>query len=733
MSGKLTVVFIVALGAAFQTGISQTIIPANDPNIQYFGRWDFTVPTLPTHSWPGVYIYAEFEGTSIGINTSDNFCYYNVFIDDTLFSIFHGDKSGLNSYTLASNLAEGTHSILFTLRNETNWTKFSFNGFILDDGKSFAVPKNRPEKKIEFYGDSYTCASGNEYTEAGAAPNQEYYTNVYEGFAPVTARELGAQYTVCGRGGFGMMLDYQGNYGQTIPATFDRTLVYTLLPKWNFSTWTPNLVVICLGLNDYNGLGGYSGPIDEKYATLYKQRYHNFIADLMDRYPQVKILAVAPNGLAWLQQQISTVVSEENAFGHTNVFYTSFPAYTGHFVNNGHLDVYAHHQIANVLVSAIDSIDAWTPFADTVKPKFVSIPDSSIATNLQFTFSVTTSKYASARYSTVDKPYDDMENNFTVTGTRTHSATVSCVQGESRTFYVRAKDVNGNETNSPAVIHFSVDTSKENASWISPMYDHSGWLSGVAPFGNDGASLYSTTLDTAMAAYFEKKIAFASIGGISQLKLNVKGHDGFVAYLNGQEIGRVNMDASTDIGYSTTAIQPLNTTSTITLTGRTTLKYLKEGENVFAVEVHSWNAFDAGVLFDCQITNGSSMVYCDYGSEWFYNDAGRVPFEQIVEKSTNGIADQNKSEIPVSMCLYSNYPNPFNPSTMISFDLSHQNFVEVKIFDVLGREVETLVHDTMNAGHYTYLFNGSRYSSGIYFYQLTAGSFVDVKKMMLAK
>ena len=61
---------------------SSNIIPADNPNIQYFGRWDFTTPAAPTHSWPGVYIYAEFEGTSIGIRTNDNACWYNVFIDD---------------------------------------------------------------------------------------------------------------------------------------------------------------------------------------------------------------------------------------------------------------------------------------------------------------------------------------------------------------------------------------------------------------------------------------------------------------------------------------------------------------------------------------------------------------------------------------------------------------------------------------------------------------------------
>jgi hypothetical protein len=88
---------------------------------------------------------------------------------------------------------------------------------------------------------------------------------------------------------------------------------------------------------------------------------------------------------------------------------------------------------------------------------------------------------------------------------------------------------------------------------------------------------------------------------------------------------------------------------------------------------------------------------------------------------------------PKLFTLYQNYPNPFNPSTVIKFDISAQSKVSLKVFDVLGREVCTLVNQDLKSGSYTYSFKQTNLSSGIYFYELTAGNFRDVKKMMLIK
>ena len=83
--------------------------------------------------------------------------------------------------------------------------------------------------------------------------------------------------------------------------------------------------------------------------------------------------------------------------------------------------------------------------------------------------------------------------------------------------------------------------------------------------------------------------------------------------------------------------------------------------------------------------------------------------------------------------LYDNYPNPFNPSTVISYQLSRNSYIAVKIYDVLGREVATLVNEREDAGTHYVRFDGSGLSSGVYFYALTAGDFSQTKKMLLIK
>ena len=80
-----------------------------------------------------------------------------------------------------------------------------------------------------------------------------------------------------------------------------------------------------------------------------------------------------------------------------------------------------------------------------------------------------------------------------------------------------------------------------------------------------------------------------------------------------------------------------------------------------------------------------------------------------------------------------NYPNPFNPITTIQFQLPSAGNVTLKVFDVLGSEVSTLVNEYREAGSYDVEFNASSLSSGVYYYQLTSGSFIQTHKMMLLK
>jgi len=96
------------------------------------------------------------------------------------------------------------------------------------------------------------------------------------------------------------------------------------------------------------------------------------------------------------------------------------------------------------------------------------------------------------------------------------------------------------------------------------------------------------------------------------------------------------------------------------------------------------------------------------------------------------ITDQSKT-IPDSYTLKQNYPNPFNPSTTISYSIPQSGFVIIKVNNILGQEVTTLVNELKHAGTYEVEFNGLDLSSGVYFYQMKVNDFVEVKKFMLLK
>jgi hypothetical protein len=93
----------------------------------------------------------------------------------------------------------------------------------------------------------------------------------------------------------------------------------------------------------------------------------------------------------------------------------------------------------------------------------------------------------------------------------------------------------------------------------------------------------------------------------------------------------------------------------------------------------------------------------------------------------------NKVLPPYETKLYDNYPNPFNPSTRIKYQVSSISYVSLVVYDVLGNEVATLVNEEKPAGSYEVNFNASTLASGIYYYRLTAGTFTEIKKMVLLK
>ena len=121
---------------------------------------------------------------------------------------------------------------------------------------------------------------------------------------------------------------------------------------------------------------------------------------------------------------------------------------------------------------------------------------------------------------------------------------------------------------------------------------------------------------------------------------------------------------------------------------------------------------------------------------------GRIPdggVWQIMDTITRGISNTSPTGIfdeSLSITDYKlnqNYPNPFNPSTTISFSIPVQGNVSLKIYDLLGKEVVTLVDELKSAGNYQITFDAAQLASGMYFYKLEASNFSQTKKMILLK
>jgi photosystem II stability/assembly factor-like uncharacterized protein len=149
------------------------------------------------------------------------------------------------------------------------------------------------------------------------------------------------------------------------------------------------------------------------------------------------------------------------------------------------------------------------------------------------------------------------------------------------------------------------------------------------------------------------------------------------------------------------------------------------------------NTVDGGTTWNEQYTgNGrlNSIFFINDTTGWAVGDSGK-----ILSTENGGVTSNSENLIsPFNFYLSQNYPNPFNPSTRIQYAISSRQFVSLKVYDVLGSEVATLVNEELAAGEYEVTFDvgTSRdltLSSGIYFYTLRTGSFVETKKMLLIK
>jgi len=178
--------------------------------------------------------------------------------------------------------------------------------------------------------------------------------------------------------------------------------------------------------------------------------------------------------------------------------------------------------------------------------------------------------------------------------------------------------------------------------------------------------------------------------------------------------------------------------------------YDRRNTSGYATDVYLAKSSNGGESFEnfkisqSSFTPTSSIFFGDYTNIaafnkkvypiWMRLDGGKLSVYTALITDTLSVVDvENEIEKVYNFQLYQNFPNPFNPTTSILYNLKEESFVLLKIYDVLGKEVEVLVNENKSAGQHEIFFNAKNITSGIYFYSLSAGNVHDMKKMIVLK
>ncbi len=343
----------------------KTLVLPNDTAIQYTGRIDFSDPLKPSFSYPGVSIKAKFEGTFIDLimrdyNTGLTYLgepdndYYNILIDDKPVKVLK-----LNSrdtvYAAGKKLPEGIHTIEIIKRTESMVGQSDFLGFSIQAGKTLLPLPARPDRKIEFIGNSITCGYGNEGLSQGEGFKGATENN-YLAFGAITARNLDAQYVAVAYSGIGVYRNFGGNRLNTMPEIYDRIIPSDSLRKWNFKNYIPHAIVVDLGTNDF-----YLG--NKPDSAGFVNAYYTFINTLRQKNPQGKIFCVLGpmmDGVSWklIKNYISSLVKNYNIKGDKDIFYFTLTPCEGNG-SDYHPTVDAHKKMAAELTPFLKSKMNW--------------------------------------------------------------------------------------------------------------------------------------------------------------------------------------------------------------------------------------------------------------------------------------------------------------------------------------------------------------------------------------
>lgn len=348
---------------------ADTLISPADKRINYFGRFDMTDPAKPVFNWSGAIIEARFPGPTIGMSISHANAYYDIEIDGVIDTVI--SCSSNQQYIFSKTLSQSMHTLRIILRSEDHYSKATFQGIYLANGKTLGEAPAKPDRKIEFIGDSYTAGYG---IESPGRSCDEFalkkYTNANKAFPLLITKSFHAQSIVLGWSGKGVVRNYGDSKKRSdMPYSYyyDRLLGEADQMKWDFIKWIPDLVVICLGTNDFS-----TNPHPDD--SMYIGDYHKLIKRIVTNYPSAKIACVATTDET-IKRLVKQVVTEENGvFNHSQVFAADFPATVENMACDWHPSLTDNRNIAKGIVDVIMKKLSWDTAAPTVALPAPALP-----------------------------------------------------------------------------------------------------------------------------------------------------------------------------------------------------------------------------------------------------------------------------------------------------------------------------------------------------------------------
>ncbi|MDO3387876.1 GDSL-type esterase/lipase family protein [Gilvimarinus sp. SDUM040013] len=335
--------------ACVNTFAEQTFAPDAD-HFSYRGRIDFSAPHKPELSWPSSRIDFRFHGTSVAVtlddDTGNNF--YGAFINGNWEDPVVLDlDSGAKRYVIADGLEQREHRVTLVKRTEGEEGATRFLGVALNDGAELLPAPPLPSRRIEIFGDSITSGMGN-MAELRAGDGNLAEKNAFMSYGAIAARELDADYRSISQSGIGIMISW---FGFTMPDFYDQlNAVGDNDSRWDFSRWTPDVVVINLLQNDSWLVEDRLDPVPTAQQRV--QAYYDFLASVHKEYPKAFIIAAlgsmdaTKEGSPWPGYIAAAVAQYQKAHSEARLATLVFP-----FTGYGQHPRVVHHRANAMLLT----------------------------------------------------------------------------------------------------------------------------------------------------------------------------------------------------------------------------------------------------------------------------------------------------------------------------------------------------------------------------------------------